>query len=102
MSILDTLYILFDSDASKLDKGLGESEKKADGLIDKLRGVDKEGAKAGAGLYKMVAQGASLLGIGMSLGALVAGVKSTAAAYDELGKLAARFNSTAEAIVAYP
>lgn len=98
MSILDTFYILFDSDASKLDKGLGESEKKADGLIDKLKGVDKEGAKAGAGLYKMVAQGASLLGIGMSLGALVAGVKSTAAAYTQLERLALQFRSTAEAV----
>lgn len=98
MSILDTFYILFDSDASKLDKGLGDSEKKADSLIDKLRGVDKEGAKAGAGLYKMVAQGASLLGVGMSIGALIAGVKSTAAAYTQLEKLALQFRSTAEAV----
>lgn len=98
MSILDTFYILFDSDASKLDKGLGESEKKADGLIDKLKGVDKEGAKAGQGLFQLVGKAAGLLGVGMSIGALVAGVKSTAAAYDELGKLAARFRSTAEAV----
>lgn len=98
MSILDTFYILFDSDASALDKGLDETEKKAEGLIDKLKGVDKEGAKAGAGLYAMVGQAAGLLGIGLSIGALVAGVRSTAAAYDELGKLAARFRSTTEAV----
>lgn len=98
MSILDTFYILFDSDASKLDKGLGESEKKADGLIDKLKGVDKEGAKAGAGLYKLVAEGASLLGIGVSFGALVASVKSTAEAYTQLERLALQFRSTADAV----
>ena len=98
MTILDTFFILFDSDASKLDKGLGESEKKAEGLIDKLKGVDKEGAKAGAGLFELTTRAAGLLGIGMSIGALVAGVKATAAAYDELGKLAARFRSTAEAV----
>lgn len=98
MSILDTFYILFDSDASKLDKGLGETEKKAEGLIDKLKGVDKEGAKAGASLYDLIGKGAGLLGVGLSIGALVAGVKSTAAAYDELGKLAARFRSTADAV----
>lgn len=98
MTILDTFFILFDSDAEKLDKGLDESEKKSTNLIDKLKEVDKEGAKAGTGLYQLVARGAGLLGIGMSIGALVKGVKETAAAYDELGKLAARFNSTAEAI----
>lgn len=98
MSILDTFYILFDSDASKLDKGLDESEKKADGLIDKLKNVDKEGGKAGATLFDLVGKAAGLLGLGMSIGALVAGVKETAAAYDELGKLAARFRSTTEAV----
>lgn len=98
MSILDTFYILFDSDASKLDKGLEESEKKAEGLVDKLKGVDKEGSKAGATLFDLVGKAAGLLGLGMSIGALVAGVKETAAAYDELGKLAARFRSTTEAI----
>ena len=98
MTILDTFFILFDSDASKLDKGLGETEKKADGLIDKLKGVDKEGAKAGASLYDLIGKGAGLLGVGLSIGALIAGVKSTAAAYDELGKLAARFRSTTDAV----
>lgn len=98
MTILDTFFILFDSDASKLDKGLGESEKKAEGLVDKLKGVDKEGSKAGATLFDLVGKAAGLLGLGLSIGALVAGVKETAAAYDELGKLAARFRSTTEAI----
>lgn len=98
MTILDTFFILFDSDASALDKGLDETEKKSEKLVDKLKDVDKQGAKAGAGLYAMVGQAAGLLGIGLSIGALVAGVKSTAAAYDELGKLAARFRSTADAV----
>lgn len=98
MSILDTFFILFDSDASALDKGLQDSEKKAEGLVDKLKDVDKHGAKAGASLYGLLEKGAGLLGVGLSVGALVAGVKATAAAYDDLGKLAARFRSTAEAI----
>lgn len=98
MSILDTFYILFDSDASKLDKGLGDSEKKADHLVDKLKGVDKEGSKAGASLYDLIGKGAGLFGVALSIGALVQGVRSTAAAYDELGKLAARFRDTADAV----
>ena len=98
MSILDTFYILFDSDASKLDKGLAESEKKAEGLVGKLAQVDKEGAKAGEQLFAFAGKAAGLLGLGMSVGVLVSQIKETAAAYDELGKLAARFRSTAEAV----
>lgn len=98
MTILDTFFILFDSDASKLDKGIDQSEKKAEGLIDKLKGVDKEGAKAGASLYDLVGKGAGLLGVALSIGALAKGVSETAAAYDQLGKLATRFRSTADAV----
>jgi hypothetical protein len=98
MTILDTFYLLFESDTSKLDKGLGETDKKAVSLIDKLKQIDVGGAKAGEGLYQLVGKAAGLLGVGASIGALVAGVKETAQAYDELGKLATRFRSTAEAV----
>lgn len=98
MSILDTFYILFDSDASKLDKGIDESEKKAEGLVEKLKDVDKGGAKAGATLYEFIGKAAGLLGVGLSIHALVAGIKETAAAYDDLGKLAARLRSTTDAV----
>jgi uncharacterized protein (DUF1778 family) len=101
MSILDTFFILFESDSSKLDEGLKESEKKAEGLIDKLKGVDKESSKVGKGLFDVVGKAAGLLGVGVSIGALVAGVKATAATYDELGKLATRFRSTADAVDEY-
>lgn len=98
MTILDTFYILFDSDASKLDKGLGESDKKADGLLNKLGLIDKEGGKAGAQLFTLATKAAGFLGIGMSIAALASGVKDTAKAYEELGKLATRFRSTADAV----
>lgn len=98
MTILDTFYILFESKTENLDKGLGEAEKKSEGLIDKLKKIDPLASKSGENLFKLVKQGAGLLGVGVGLGALVAGVKSTAAAYDELGKLAARFRSTADAV----
>lgn len=98
MTILDTFYLLFESDSSKLDKGLKESEEKADKLKEKLEQTDKASAKVGEGLFKMVSQVAGILGLGLSVGALVASIKSTAESYDELGKLAARFRDTAEAV----
>lgn len=98
MTILDTFYILFDSDASKLDKGIDSSEKKAGGLIEKLGLIDKEGGKAGAKLFELTTRAAGILGIGVSIAALAHGVQETAAAYEQLGKLAARFRSTADAV----
>jgi len=98
MTILDSFFILFESDTSKLDKGLEHSEKKSQGLLDKLKNIDPAATKAGEGLFKVVGQAAGLLGIGLSVGALVAGIKSTAASYDELGKLASRFRSTVDAV----
>lgn len=98
MSILDTFFILFESDTSKLDKGLGESEKKSDGLLEKLKKIDPAASKAGAGLMQMVGNLAGLAGLGLSFGALVVGIKDVAKSYDELGKLAARFRDTAEAV----
>lgn len=98
MSVLDTFYILFEADSTKLDKGLTESEKKAEKLVDNLGDVDKAGKRAGATLYEFVGKAAGLLGIGLSIGALVHGIKETAAAYDELGKLAARLRSTTDAV----
>lgn len=98
MTILDTFFILFESDTSKLDKGLGASEKKSEALVDKLKDVDKTSAKAGEGLMQMVGKLAGLAGLGLSVGVLVAGIKDVAKSYDELGKLAARFRDTVDAI----
>lgn len=98
MSILDTFYILFDSDASKLNKGLDESDKKSESLLDKLKKVDTTSSEVGKGLFDVVSKFAGLLGIGVSLGALAHGIKETAEAYDTLDKLAARFNTTARAV----
>lgn len=98
MSILDTFYILFDSDASKLDKGLEESKGKAKSLTDILGGVDKEAEKAGGKLFEFAKKSAGVLGIAASFGALAMGVKHTAEAYFELQKLAEQFRSTADAV----
>ncbi len=98
MTILDSFFILFEGNTEKLDKSLDHSEKKSTGLLDKLQKIDPAATKAGEGMFKLVGQAAGLLGLGLSFGALVAGVKETAQAYDDLGKLASRLRSTADAV----
>lgn len=98
MSILDTFFILFKADTKPLDEGLQESEKKAGSLVDKLKDLDKTGTVAGQGIYKLLGQAAGFLGLGLSVGALVHGIKDMAAEYDDLGKLATRFRDSADAL----
>lgn len=98
MSILDTFFVLFKSNTEELDKGLNESEKKTNTLLDKFKSLDKTSTETGKNLHKVLTEAAGLLGIGVSIGALIHGVKETAAAYDDLAKLAARFRATAEAV----
>lgn len=98
MSILDTFFILFDADTSKVDKGVKESEKGAQGLIETLQKTDAQAATLGDTFLTMAKKGAGLLGLGLSVTALARGVASTAAEYVALEKLAAQFRSTAEAI----
>lgn len=98
MTVLDTFFILFESDSSKLDKGLQEADKKAGGLLDRLKNVDKEAGKTGANFRDMVGKLAAFAGVNLAFGALIAGIQSTAKQYTELAKLAAQFRSTVDAV----
>lgn len=98
MSILDTFYILFESDASKLDKGLAESEKKAQHTAEKIGEVDKTAAKLGGTLQELALKSAAFLGVGVGFAALVAGIKLTAEENVALEKLAAKLGSTTDAV----
>lgn len=98
MSILDSFFILFEGDTSKLDKGLSESDKKAGTFLDKLKNIDKTVSNTGGNFRDMIGKAAGLAGVGLSLGALIAGVKATAAQYTQLERLALQFRSTVEAV----
>lgn len=98
MSILDTFFILFESDASKLDDGLKESEKKAGSFLDKLRKVDAEAAKTGGTFRDLIGKLGAFAGVGLSVGALIASVRTTAAEYTALQRLALQFRATVDEI----
>lgn len=98
MGVLDTFVILFESDASKLDQGLKDSDQKANSLASKLANVDLGAENLGKSFLELVNKGAGLLGIGLSFAAITASIKSTAAEAEKLEKLAKRFNTTVDAI----
>jgi hypothetical protein len=98
MNILDSFVMLFEGDTSKLDKSLGEADKKADKFVGKLRDIDKEATNAGASFASLVGKLASVAGVALSFGALYLGIKHTAEQYYQLEKLALQFRATVEEI----
>lgn len=101
MSILDTFFILFESDASKLDKGLAESEKKAKGLGEKLGAVDVAAGKLGGSLTASLAGLAGAALAAVSLGAMTTAMFNAAEHADKLNESAERLGLNIETISAW-
>lgn len=74
MSILDTFYILFESNAKAVKKATDEVYKPVDDLDRKLRDTDDSAEKVGNSFTEMVHSAAQALGVAISVGAAVRGV----------------------------
>jgi len=101
MSILDTFFIMFESDASKLDKGLAESERKADKLGGKLKHVDAEAGKLGTSLASAFAGLAGAALAAVSLGAMTTAMFTATEHADKLNESAERLGINIETISAW-
>ena len=101
MTILDSFFILFESDASKLDKGLADSDKKAKGLQGTLGTADAVAGKLGGSLMGALAGLAGAALAAVSFGTMVAGIKEATAAADHLDETAERLGQTTEFLSAW-
>ena len=100
-SVLETFFFLFESDASKLDKGLKDSEKGADRLKDKIDDVDDAANMAGGSLLKMATKVGAAIGSFMAVSAIKAAIHQTAMEIDDLGDAAAALNLPVEELSAW-
>jgi len=94
MSIVDTLFFVFDLDAKKLQDGLSRLNQDVDGSAAKLGaldGVAKSLVEKGAGLLKVGSAFAALAGLAWS-------VSNLAAENYELQKLADRLGESVESV----
>ena len=98
MTILDSFFFLFESDASKLDKGLAESEKKADGLTKKVGAADIAAGKLGSSLMGSLATLAGAALAAASFGTMVAAINEATQAADHLDETAERLGLTTETL----
>lgn len=101
MTILDTFVLLFESDASKLDQGLAETDKKASGLTEKIGGVDLAAGKMGNSLLGALAGFAGAALASFSLAAMTSEIMAAADAADHLDETAERLSVSIEDLSAW-
>lgn len=101
MTILDSFFILFESDASKLDKGLSDSEKKAAGLGEKLKSTDAVAGKLGGSLMGALSALAGAALAAASFSSLTSAIMDAADAADKLDETAERLNVSVEFLSAW-
>lgn len=75
MSILETFYILFKSDASDVKKGADEAEKSTKQLTEGLKGASDQTKKIGDGFVELLKSASAFIGIGAALHEVFSGIK---------------------------
>lgn len=78
MTVLDTFYLIFKSNADDLKKGAKDAEKSVKELEERTKGAGEHAEKLGKNFVKLVESGASALGAAFSLGAIKTGVLNAA------------------------
>ena len=99
--VLETFFIMFEADASKLQEGLKDAQKEGQKTAEGMQSVDKAAERVGDQLMKTAKNLLGVLGIGASVAAFAAGIEHVAAYNVELTKLAAKFKATNQEMNAY-
>ncbi|CRY71479.1 hypothetical protein [Yersinia pseudotuberculosis] len=92
MNLLEAFYYTFAADASGLDRGLTDAEKKAEKLKNSVSSADAASEKLGASFLSLAKAGVALLGVTLTLSGIKALALGTAETTSELGKQARQMN----------
>lgn len=82
--ILDTFFFIFDADARKLEQGVEDARRSTDKLEKTLNETDAAANEVGASLVGLAGKAAAALGSFLAIGTVVATIRDTAQAMDEL------------------
>lgn len=99
--VLETFYFLFESDASKLEAGLNDANRKTDQLERNLQDTDKAAGMVGGSLMRLAGSLGAALGGMLAFGAIKATIVETAAAMDDLGDAAAALDIPVDQLSAW-
>jgi len=82
VTILDTFFLLFEADASALDKGLTEARAKAKKTTEEVQKTDAAAFKMGQSLGNAIAQAGGAILAGLSIRAMAQALMTAADAAD--------------------
>ncbi len=92
MSILDTFYILFKSDASDVKKGADIAEKSTKNLAQSLKSVDKESNQVGKSFLDMAQSALGFFGSIASIGGFISSFHNAISSVTDLGNVSRELN----------
>ena len=99
--LLETFYILFESDSSDVKEGADKAKKSTDDLEGSLASSGSEAQLTGKSLGSMAKVAAGALASLVAVSAIKRGIIDTAAEADALGKFSERLNENIESISAW-
>lgn len=98
MTVIDSFFFLFESDAEQLDKGLTESERQAAKTRDAVKKTDDAASNLGKSFQRMVAQAGAALVASLTLGAMISSSMRAADQADAINDLSDALDVNAEAL----
>jgi len=101
MAILDTLWILFKSDASDVKKGADEAEKSVKKLSDDLKQLDNTSTKVGHSFLSMAESFSTLIAGSVVAATFIGGIKHAIEYGQELSKTSRLLNINAQDLLAW-
>ena len=101
MSVLDTFYILFKSDAKDVKKGAEEAEKSVKALDRNLKNVDRDSKQIGKSFLQMAESFSNIIASGYAATTLISGVKHALEYGQELSKTSKLLNINASELQAW-
>ena len=101
MSILETFYILFKSDASEVKKGADEAKRSTLELESSLKNVGQFSEKAGQSFLNLAKSASGVIGAFVSAGAIFGGLRNAVNSVQELGNISRELNVNVETLDAW-
>lgn len=101
MSVLETFYILFKSDASDVKKGAEEAQKSTEKLAHSLQNIEKSSQHAGSSFLSFARAGAQLLAAYVGAGAILSTIKGNVDYVTQLGNASRALNVNSEDLEAW-
>lgn len=100
-SILETFFILFESNTDQLKKGQGEAKKSSKDLEEQLSSTDRQAKALGESFMDMAKEAAGALAAAFAVEKIYEGVKAQAEYNAQLGLTAERLNVNVEDLDAW-